>query len=232
MVFQQFCGVNAVLFNCASIFESAGFNDAKKVAIIVGAVQFVGTAIACLIVDRSGRRVLLLSASAVMLVSLVALGVYFEIYIPKHSSAANDATEVGRGLFHSISHSVPAEKISWLSIMSLIVFNLAFALAWGPIPWLMMSEIFPTRARGIASGITTLSNWLFAFVVTKTFDTMVHSITTQGTYFLYGGFTFVSFILVFFAVPETKGQTLEQIEALFHSGHLSLYDSLDSDEQE
>ena len=231
-MFQQLCGINSVLFNCATIFSSAGFHDSKQVVIIIGAVQFIGTAIACLIIDRSGRRILLMAAGVVMCLCLVILGIYFEIYIPTPEKNSNATAMPPAALLHtSISKSVPAEKIAWLSITSLVVYSLAFALAWGPIPWLIMSEIFPTRARGLASGITTLSNWLIAFLVTKTFVIMMASITTQGTYWLYGGFTFVSIIFVYFMVPETRGKTLEEIEALFDPSPSSLYSQIDSEEE-
>lgn len=143
MVFQQFCGVNAVLFNAAHIFAMAGFKNGKVVSIAVGLVQFVGTGLACVIMDKAGRRILLLTTAIGMCVSLVALGVSFEIYIPPEGEGSASETV---SLLGSISHSIPAKKISWLSILCIVLFNLMFALAWGPVPWLVMSEIFPLRA--------------------------------------------------------------------------------------
>ena len=194
MVFQQFSGINAVLFNAASIFKEAGFTNSKLVTISVGLIQFVGTGLACLIMDKAGRRILLLIMAVGMCVTLVGLGFYFEILARQ---------------------SVEASKISWLSILCIVLFNLAFSLAWGPVPWLVMSEIFPLRARGPASSIATLSNWLLAFIVTKTFPTMQAGLTVQGTYWFFGGWCFVGFVFVYFLLPETKGKTLEEIEALF-----------------
>ena len=212
MVFQQFCGINAVLFNAASIFADAGFKNSKLVSTSVGLIQFVGTGLACLIMDKAGRRILLLIMAIGMCVALVGLGLYFEIYIPpKDDSSSSDAVS----LVGSISHSVPASKISWLSILCIVLFNLAFSLAWGPIPWLVMSEIFPLRARGPASSIATLSNWLLVFIVTNRFPSMQAGLTPQGTYWFFGGWCFVGFVFVYLLMPETKGKTLEEIEALF-----------------
>ncbi|KAJ7383683.1 Solute carrier 2 (Facilitated glucose transporter) member 8 [Desmophyllum pertusum] len=212
MVFQQFCGINAVLFNAAHIFAIAGFSNGKLVTIAVGLVQFVGTAIACLLMDRVGRRILLWTTALGMCVSLLGLGVYFEIYIPpKDAGSASDTVS----LLGSISHSVPAKTISWLSILCIILFNLIFALAWGPVPWLVMSEIFPLRARGPASSFATMVNWTLAFVVTKTYDSMVTAFTIQGVYWFYAGCCLLGFIFVYLLMPETKGKTLEEIEALF-----------------
>ena len=217
MIFQQFSGVNAVLFNAAGIFAVAGFKDSKLVSISVGLIQFVGTALAILVVDRAGRRILLLTMAIGMCIPLVGLGVYFEIYIPKNETSSSDAVS----LVGSISHSVEASKISWLSILCIVLFNLAFSLAWGPVPWLVMSEIFPLRARGPASSLATLSNWLFAFIVTKTFDSLQESLTAQGAYWFFGGWCFLGFVFVFFLMPETKGKTLEEIEAMFDKGRRS-----------
>ena len=213
MVIQQFCGINAVLFNAAHIFAIAGFSNGKLVSIAVGLVQFVGTGLACLVMDRAGRRILLWTTALGMCVPLLALGVYFEIYIPPPTDGGSASDTVS--LLGSISHSVPAKTISWLSILCIVLFNLIFALAWGPIPWLVMSEIFPLRARGPASSFATLANWTLAFVVTKTYDSMADTLSIQGVYWFYAGCCFVGFIFVYVLMPETKGKTLEEIEALF-----------------
>ena len=218
MLFQQFSGINAILFNAASIFAHAGFKDGKLVSIALGAIQFVGTGLACLIMDRAGRRILLLTAAMGMFVTLVGLGVYFEIYIPPKSDAVS--------LLGSISHSVAASKINWLSILCLVLFNLFFALAWGPVPWLVMSEIFPLRARGQASSVATMVNWLASFIVTKTYDSMQSSLTIAGTFWFFGGCAFLGFVFVYILMPETKGKTLEEIEALFEK-HKHFYQPID-----
>ena len=216
MVIQQFCGVNAVLFNAASIFSVAGFKDAKLASISVGLIQFFGTALACLLMDRAGRRILLWTMALGMCITLAGLGFYFEIYIPPKTDGTTASDTVS--LLGSIHNSVEASKISWLSILCLVLFNLAFALAWGPIPWLVMSEIFPLKARGPASSLATLSNWLLAFVVTKTYSNLQSELTIQGTFWFYSGCSLLGFVFVFFVMPETKGKTLEEIEAMFNKG--------------
>ncbi|XP_044174405.1 solute carrier family 2, facilitated glucose transporter member 8-like [Acropora muricata] len=217
MVIQQFCGVNAVIFNAASIFKDAGFDKAKLVSISVGLIQFFGTALACLLMDRAGRRILLWTMALAMCITLAGLGFYFEIYKAPNGTDSTPASDTV-SLLGSIGHSVQASKISWLSILCLVLFNLAYAVAWGPIPWLVMSEIFPLKARGPASSLATLSNWLLAFVITKTYNSLVSGLTIQGTFWFYSGFSLLGFVFVFFVVPETKGKTLEEIEAMFHTG--------------
>ncbi|XP_044174407.1 solute carrier family 2, facilitated glucose transporter member 8-like [Acropora millepora] len=216
LVIQQFCGVNAVIFNAASIFKDAGFNKATLVSISVGLIQFIGTALACLLMDRAGRRILLWTMALGMCVTLAGLGFYFEIYIPAKTDNTLSSDTVS--LLGSIHRSVEASEISWLSILCLVLFNLAYAVAWGPIPWLVMSEIFPLKARGPASSLATLSSSLFAFVAIKTYNSLVSGLTIQGTFWFYSGFSLLGFVFVFFVVPETKGKTLEEIEAMFHTG--------------
>ena len=215
MIFQQFCGVNAVLFNCAAIFKEAGFEDAKAVSIIVACVEFVGTGCAIFIMDKAGRKLLLWTGGLGMSVSLIALAVYFEIYIPKDGS-------VTEGIIRSIHHSVPASKISWLAILSLVIFFLSFSLAWGPIPWILMSELFPLKARGIAGGISGFSNWTAGFIVTKTFVDFQSALTPPGTFLCYGCISFAAFLFVFF-LPETKGKSLEEIELIFDKSQSAEY---------
>ena len=179
MIFQQLSGITAVVFNAASIFAVAGFTDSKLVSISVGLVQFLGTSLACLVIDKTGRRVLLLTMSIAMSCTLFGLGAYFEICIPP--PGANSSSDV-TSLLGPISHSVAASKINWLAIVCIVLFNLFFAFAWGPVPWLVMSEIFPPRARGPCSSLATIANWLAVFIVTKTYNTMQTSMSIQGTY--------------------------------------------------
>jgi SP family facilitated glucose transporter-like MFS transporter 8 len=155
----------------------------------------------------------------VMSVSLIALGFFFEL--AKLTSGDQP------GLINSIHGTVPVEKISWVAILSLVLFNLSFALAWGPVPWLLMSEIFPLRARGIASSISTLFNWSLAFTVTKTFVNFQTALTPPGTYWLYAGVSFLAFLFVIFFVPETKGKSLEEIERLFDGRNRKSYQPIE-----
>ena len=221
MIFQQLSGITAVVFNAASIFEVAGFTDSKLVSISVGLVQFLGTSLACLVIDKTGRRVLLLTMSIAMSCTLFGLGAYFEICIPP--PGANSSSDV-TSLLGPISHSVPASKINWLAIFCIVLFNLFFAFAWGPVPWLVMSEIFPPRARGPCSSLATFANWLAVFIVTKTYNTMQTSMSIQGTYWFFGGCSILGFIFVYMVVPETKGKTLTEIEAIFDKRQIGMSD--------
>ena len=217
MVFQQMSGVNAIMFYAAKIFKEAGIDKPLMVSDIFGLTQFVATAVACLIVDRSGRRILLLVGAFGMCLCQVCLGVYYDI----KKSPTNTTSEkaVAFQSVDSLYHSVPVEHITGLAIASALVFIAFFSIGWGPLPWLLMSEIFPPRAKGLASSICTLINWFFVFLVTKLFPQMIDALTEQGTFWFFGGCCLLSFIFVYFLVPETRGKTLEDIEHYFSEGH-------------
>ncbi|ELU17377.1 hypothetical protein CAPTEDRAFT_200986 [Capitella teleta] len=199
MIFQQFSGVNAVIFYSADIMESAGFGENSKVAAVaIGGVQVVATAIACCLMDAAGRRLLLLIAGIFMTLSCVTFGTYYYLV---------DVHKIG--------------GLSWLSLGSLILYVTAFSLGWGPIPWLIMSEVFPGRAKGMASGIVTTVNWCCAFLVTKEFHDLQVAITEYGVFWLFGSICALSIAFVAIFVPETKGRSLEEIEATFNHRSIS-----------
>ena len=210
MVFQQFVGINAILFYCKEIFTSAGVN--WNAPILTACVLFTFTIIACLVVDKFGRRILLLIGSVIMFVCMFLLGVYYDIVKTK----GNDIS-----IFGSVSHTIPVAKISWLAITCVLLFIALFAIGWGPLPWVLMGELFPPRARGQASSIVTIVNLIFTFVITKTFSSFQDSFHQQGTFWFYAGFCLLSFVYTLFFVPETKGKSLEEIERIFGASSTS-----------
>ncbi|EDO32615.1 predicted protein [Nematostella vectensis] len=194
--FQQFSGINAFMFYCATIFQKAGFKDPTGVPILIGAVQFVASAISLALIDRGGRRFLLIVAGVGMSISCFTCAVYF---------------------FITVNFGMTEVDIAWLSVTSVAVYIVGFALGWGPCTWLIMSEIFPVRARGTATGIATFFNWFCSFVVTKTFSALIDGLTEAGTFCFFGAFVFASVLFVYFFVPETKGKTLEEIQTEFET---------------
>ncbi|XP_048414717.1 solute carrier family 2, facilitated glucose transporter member 8 isoform X1 [Stegostoma tigrinum] len=209
MLFQQLSGINAVMFYAESIFEQAHFKNSSEGSVIVGVVQVVFTAVAAIIMDKAGRKLLLAISALIMSISAAVFGVYFKIWQAHINNSSLHKTDV-----LTVVNSV-SEVPTWLPLVCLVVFITGFALGCGPIPWLVMSEIFPVRARGIASGACVLTNWSTAFLVTKEFHDLVENITQYGTFWLFSSFCFMNLLFTIFFVPETKGRTLEQIEAYF-----------------
>ena len=216
MVFQQFCGVNAVLFFDSEIFSPAGFKDSNEVSLSVAGAMFVATGIGCIIVDKSGRKILLFSGGIVMGISLLLLGVYFDL-ARINSDIANKVS-----IFKEYSHTIPPDHISWLAVLSAIIYIVMFSVGWGPLPWLLMSEIFSPRTRGFASGIVTLVNWSLVFVIAMSFKSMKNSMSPQGAFWFFAFISFLSALYTLFFVPETKGKSLEEIELIFTRGASSV----------
>lgn len=193
MLFQQFSGINAVIFYAQSIFDAAGSKmDPAVCTIIVGVVQVVMTVASAMLIEKAGRRVLLLQSSVVMGLCLVALGVYFQL--------KEGNTDV--------------KNISFIPLGSVVLFIVSFSLGLGPIPWLIMGELFAPDVKGIASAIAVMFNWTLVFIITKTFGMMTNSWGTGPTFYFFAAFMAVGTIFVFLKVPETKGKTNAQIQQI------------------
>jgi sugar porter (SP) family MFS transporter len=186
---QQFVGVNTVIYYAPTILSDTGLGSSAALAqtVVVGVTNVVFTIVAVLLLDRLGRRALLLTGTAGLLVALLVLGVYF-------------------------SSSTLQADAGWLALGGLVLFIAAFAIGLGPVFWLMISEIFPVGVRSKAMAVCTIFNWGANFLVAQTFLSLSNAITRQGVFFLYAGLAVLS--LVFFAVrvPETKGRPLEEIQ--------------------
>ncbi|KAK8769053.1 solute carrier family 2, facilitated glucose transporter member 8-like [Amblyomma americanum] len=196
MFAQQLSGINAVMFYAVSIFQSAGTTiPPEDCMVIIGVVQVVATLGATMVMDKGGRRVLLLTSAALLALSLGVLGGYHYVKSTKGDEAV--------------------ETIGWLPLVCLSLFIIGFSCGMGPIPWLMMGELLPLRVRGFATGICTSFNWTMAFIVTKTFNDMLDILKPYGTYWFFCAVMIISFFVVVLTLPETKGKTLEEIEAAF-----------------
>ncbi|KAH8257447.1 hypothetical protein KR038_010160 [Drosophila bunnanda] len=192
MFFQQVSGINAVIFYSSRIFKEANTGIGPRWAtILIGIMQVVATFVSTVVVDKLGRRILLLASGISMAVATTAIGVYFYLQ-------SQDETQV--------------ESLGWLPVASLCIFIIMFSMGYGPVPWLMMGELFATDIKGFAGSLAGTSNWLLAFVVTKTFDDLNEGLGIGGTFWLFAGLTVLGVFFVFFAVPETKGKSLNEIQ--------------------
>ncbi|KAK1792013.1 hypothetical protein P4O66_001796 [Electrophorus voltai] len=170
MLLQQFTGINAIMFYAETIFEQAHFKNSDIATVVVAATQVVFTAVAALIMDRAGRKVLLILSGVAMCVSEVVFGIYFKLSTMEHGNSSLLKALSGT---HGTVSETPPNDLTWLALASMGVFITGFALGWGPTPWLVMSEIFPMRARGLGSAVCVLTNWTCAFIVTKTFQNLM-----------------------------------------------------------
>jgi sugar porter (SP) family MFS transporter len=187
-LFQQVTGINTVLYYGSIIIREhfPGQSAAMAMAanVIIGLVNLLFTILAMIFLDRLGRRIILMTASAGMALSLALL---------------------------LLGLNIPTAPALFL-LASILLYVAFFALGMGPGPWLIISEIFPTKVRGRAASIATSTLWSATLLVTFTFLSLVHSLGLSGTFAIYGAFSFVCVIYVWKAVPETKGRSLEQIQ--------------------
>lgn len=212
MIFQQMTGINAIMFYAETIFEQAHFKESDLASVIVGLTQVIFTAVAAVIMDRAGRKILLIISGISMTISTAAFGIYFYLMSKPLNTATLSLTMLD---IPSKAGAEPPSDLTWLALASMAVFITGFALGWGPIPWLIMSEIFPAKVRGFASAVCVLTNWSMAFIVTKTFQDMMDLLTSAGTFWLFSCMCIANVIFTMAFIPETKGKTLEQIEATF-----------------
>ena len=193
MAGSQFCGINAIIYYSSKIFESAGLvkNAAFTSTVWIGLVNLLFTFVAIAFVDNAGRRPLLLIGTAVQTLALALVS----------------------WMFHTQQNGLPL-------LLCIMAFTGAFAMAMGPIPWIMCSEIFPNKVRGRAMSIATFTIWSSCYVVAQTFPMLNDSkaIGPVVTFCMYGVVSLLTFTFVLFAVPETKGRTLEEIESSWKAG--------------
>ena len=194
--FQQLTGINTVIYYAPTILEFAGFQSAA-ISILatagIGMINVIMTIVAISLIDRVGRRPLLLIGLIGMIISLAILGIAF--VLPSLSSS-----------------------LGLLAVISLMLYVGSFAIGLGPVFWLMISEIYPLRIRGRAMSTATIVNWGTNLLVAITFLSLIQLIGTPGTFWLYSIIGIIAWVFVYFLVPETKGKSLEEIEMQLRAG--------------
>ncbi|PWT81074.1 MAG: MFS transporter [Blastocatellia bacterium] len=189
-IFQQVTGINTVIYYAPIIIQSAGIPSASGAILAtlgIGVVNVIMTVVSMWLLDRMGRRPLLLIGIGGMAITLGALGL----------------------VFHNASQTSTSATLAVVSMMGYVA---AFAISLGPIFWLLISEIYPLKIRSSSEGLCAAFNWGSNLVVSLTFLTLVQLLGASRTFWLYGALSVVSWIFSYYRVPETKGRTLEEIE--------------------
>jgi MFS transporter, SP family, galactose:H+ symporter len=187
-VFQQITGVNTIIYYTPTILQMGGYRSASTAifaTVLVGGVNLVATIVSLFLLDRVGRRPLLLVGIAGMTFGLADLGFSF-----------------------GARHVSPAAVL-----LDVVVYLASFAVSLGPIFWLLISEIYPTTIRGQAMSLATVVIWIADLVVSITFLSLVQAVGARLSFWLYGAACIAAFVFSLKLVPETKDKTLEQIEA-------------------
>lgn len=191
MFIQQMTGINTVIYYAPTIFNMAGF-ESNTVSILatvgVGIVNVLLTIVSIKVIDDIGRKPLLYIGLTGIVISLAALGLAFQF------------------------ENLLGASLKWVTVGSLLIYIASFAVSLGPICWLVISEIYPLKIRGVAMSIATVSNWTFNFIVALTFLILVDHLGKPCTFWLYAVIGIAGIIFCLMYVPETKGHTLEEIE--------------------
>jgi sugar porter (SP) family MFS transporter len=189
-VFQQITGINTVIYYAPTLLQGAGLGDnaALLANVVNGAVNVGMTIVAIWLLDKVGRRPLLLTGTAGMAVGMVIVGCSF----------------IGGSTLHG--------GLAIVAIAGLLIYTGSFAIGLGPVFWLLIAEIYPLKIRGAAMSVASMANWAANFVVTVSFLTLLSAIGGVGAFFLFGFLTLVALAYFWRKVPETKGRSLQEIE--------------------
>ncbi len=192
--FQQLVGINVIFYYSNSLWRSVGFSPefASNASVITAVTNVVITVVAIFLIDKVGRRPLLLIGSAGMTISLVLMAISFS-----ESSIINGEPQLPE----------PWGTVALIAANAFVVF---YAVSWGPVMWTLLGEMFPNQIRGLAVGIATAVNWLANFAVTVTFPAL-SEMSLPFTYGMYAFFALASLVFVFLKVPETKNIPLEEM---------------------
>jgi sugar porter (SP) family MFS transporter len=191
-LFQQITGINTVIYYAPTIFRMAGFQSEAGAILATGGVGVVNvllTVVAMWLVDRVGRRPLLLVSLSGMIVSLAALAVSFEL-------------------------AAAAPALGWMAVGSLMLYVGFFAVGLEPVFWLLIAEIYPLAVRGRAMSVATLANWGSNLLVALTFLSLIGLMGRSGAFWLFAALGVAAWVFVFALVPETKGKSLEEIDLM------------------
>jgi SP family arabinose:H+ symporter-like MFS transporter len=189
-VLQQWCGINVIFNYAEEVFSAAGYNLSQILfnIVVTGAVNLLFTFVAIGVVDRYGRRVLMLSGSAGLAAIYTCLGGLFKV----HSQG--------------------------MHMLILVVAAIGcYAMSLAPVTWVVISEIFPNRIRGSAMSIAVTALWIASFILTYTFPLLNHALGAAKTFWIYAAICLAGFLFIRARLPETKGKTLEQIEASWNT---------------
>nr|XP_026498754.1 facilitated trehalose transporter Tret1-like [Vanessa tameamea] len=191
---QQTSGVAAVLFFATNIFKIAGSSIRPDIAtIIIGATRLLASLVAPFVVERAGRRILLLVSTAFCAISLSILGTYFHL---------------------SRIQSAVIADIGWLPLLALIMYFFSYEIGFGTIPSALVGEMFSGNARSTGSAVSMTTAWLIGFGIATGFGSMVKVLGGDVTFWIFSGSCNAAFLFTYKFVPETKGQTLNEIQEL------------------
>ena len=215
-IFQQFTGINSIMYYAPKIFEQAGVQgDATLIASGVnGVLNVLATIPAVLYIDRLGRRFVMISGALIMGSAMILCGAVMG------GTGVVTTDEFGDKSIDMSGNS----HASYFAIVCIYIFVAGFAYSWGPVGWVYPAEIFPLSVRAKGTSLTTAANWLMNFVISEICPVMLVKIT-WGTYIFFGCCCAFMATIVYIFYPETKGRSLEEMEIVFSGSVLAFKDA-------
>jgi sugar porter (SP) family MFS transporter len=198
-VFQQLVGINTIIYYAPTTLTNVGFAKTSAIYanLIIGVINVAMTVIAIKIIDRVGRKPMLFGGVTGMVASLLVLGISLSVLPTPHH---------------------PGDPAAVITLVCLATFIASFAATWGPVVWVMLPEVLPLSVRGTAMGIAVFGNWAANFLVAQTFPPLIAKFTPGPVFLAYAGLGILAGLFVKVFVAETKGRSLEEIEADLHRG--------------
>merc|ERR1712241_63551 len=228
MALQQLSGINYVLGYSSLIFKSAGTSLGDCVsAMLIGGVQVLGTFVTTLVIDKFGRKVLLIISELFICISMIGVAVFFLLYEKCGDECTDDengnstitaalaTTEYSTMLPDVLVSKTTVDNVGFLPLLSLMIFIAAFAVGFGPIPWILNVELIPPEARALSSSLATSFNWIVSFLVAQFIPSIGEAIHDSSCYFIFSAIALLGTIFVVVFVPETKGKSEEDVKKLF-----------------
>lgn len=214
-MFQQFIGINAIIYYAPRIFQKAGFAGTQAAlwaTLVVGVVNVVATFITVGLVDRAGRRTLLVWGLTGMISALCVLGFAFMNFDAADAAAQATAQTTTSATGMPPYTAQGSVTLAWLTLVCVVAYVACFAFSMGPLVWVLLGELFPLQARGSGNAIAAGANYFANFVVGATFLSMLSRLGSANTFLLFAVVATLNLLFVLFFVPETAGRTLEEIE--------------------
>jgi MFS family permease len=193
-VFQQLVGINTIIYYAPTTLTGVGFGKSSAIYanLVIGVINVILTIVAIKIIDRVGRKPMLYAGVVGMVASLLVLGISLSVLATPHH---------------------PGDPAAIITLICLGTFIASFAATWGPVVWVMIPEVLPLSVRGTAMGVAVVGNWAANFLVSQTFPMLLSKFGPGPVFLGYAGLGILAFFFVKAFVTETKGRSLEKIEA-------------------
>uniref|UniRef100_H2Z9B4 Major facilitator superfamily (MFS) profile domain-containing protein n=1 Tax=Ciona savignyi TaxID=51511 RepID=H2Z9B4_CIOSA len=211
--FQHLSGINVIIFYAHSIFRMANFHDESLPSLLVACIQVFALFVPLALMDRLGRRKLAFISGIGVTFCSASIGTCLYVFEMKQASFGANSTGILDGNASTVGQS--NLMTAWLSLVSILMFVVFYAMGLGPIPFVVLGELMPLRSRGLGGGIASATNSFTSFLVVKCFHFLVSILNIYGLFWLLAGFGALYVLFCWFSLPETMGRSRDELERLY-----------------